>query len=459
MNLVGILPSQQKRSFHHASIRTRKFSSTCILKEPSRSPPKLTVAELVRKLKIEGHPTSGRLRVRTANAIMRRFEKFLDKQKANHKAVISAIRQRDCQLMAVRFRTAMIEVADLMEEADSVLDSVNRKLVRRVSSKDRGAAKRERLDKKAGKREKKAQKAQKAERAEQKENRARKMGEKRATTTGAPIRKFASFGLSTSSEINKKLQPAVSEVSRLTEEARAIMATIKHSKPHIRRMPVSKLATSQALNQTLGYAIQEILHVTEEARTILATIQQRKRQSSWRFIRRWGRDATSVPLQSVSSPTELLQSAHRMLREARVGIRRLRKEVNIIGTLIRQRKYFLRRSTTDKRRIVQDRSLRIRRISPYTLRVSHYPSRSRIVQEKRGVRVRSQLSTVKFRSSTQRHPILEKKRKSDELAATVASWLGGGGSASNDKSGLDALLATVEREESQDRRGGRRRRR
>jgi hypothetical protein len=271
--------------------------------------------------------------------------------------------------MAVRFRTLMVDATDLMEEADSILDGVNRKLVRRVPAKEREKSKTERLERNAEKREKK--RAQKAERAAQEEKRARTKVMTNAvlpTATGAPIRKFASYGMSTAAEINKRLQPAVSEVSRLTEEARAIMAAIQHTKPHIRRMPVSKLATAQAFNQTLGYAVQEILRLTEEARTIMITIRQRTQQ-----IRRRGR---------------------------------------------------------------------IRRVSP-PVHIVRYPSRSWMMRKKtvpalpkgkrsEGIRTVMQRQPG-FRAATQRQSVIqERKQKRDELAATVASWLGGGGSTSND---------------------------
>ncbi|KAI4952639.1 hypothetical protein J4E91_003111 [Alternaria rosae] len=354
-----------------------ELSNAVALKEPSRPPPRLTVAELVRKLKIEGQSTSGRLRVRTANAILRRFEKFFDQHKTKHTAVMSEIRQRHCLLMAVRFRTLMVDATDLMEEADSILDGVNRKLVRRVPAKEREKSKTERLERNAEKREKK--RAQKAEKAAQEEKRARRKVMTNAvlpTATGAPIRKFASYGMSTAAEINKRLQPAVSEVSRLTEEARAIMAAIQHTKPHIRRMPVSKLATAQAFNQTLGYAVQEILRLTEEARTIMITIRQRKRQ--------------------------------------------------------------YRRQRTQQTR----RRRRIRRVSP-PVHIVRYPSRSWMVRKKtvpalpkgkrsEGIRTVMQRQPG-FRAATQRQSVIqERKQKRDELAATVASWLGGGGSTSND---------------------------
>lgn len=271
----------------------------------------------------------------------------------------------------------MVDAADLMEEADSILDGINRKLVRRVPAKEREKSKTERLERNTEKREKK--RAQKAERAAQKENRARRNVMTNAvlpTATGAPIRKFASYGISTAAEINKKLRPAVFEVSRLTEEARAIMAAIQHTKPHIRKMPVSKLATAQAFNQTLGYAVQEILRLTEEARTIMITIRQRKRQ--------------------------------------------------------------YRRQRTQQTR----RRRRIRRVSP-PVHIVRYPSQSWMVRKKtvpalpkgkRSAGIRTVMQRQPgFRTATQRQSVIqERKQKRDELAATVASWLGGSGSTSND---------------------------
>ncbi|KAI4615628.1 hypothetical protein J4E80_006044 [Alternaria sp. BMP 0032] len=439
------------------------------------------LAELVRKLKIEGQSTSGRLRVRTANAILRRFEKLFDKQKKKHTAVISEILQRHCLLMAVRFRTLMVDAAELMEEADSVLDDINRTLVRRIPAKERERPKEERLQRNAEKREKK--RAQKAERAAQKENRARKKDKTTAvspTATGAPVRKFTSYGMSTAVEINEKLKPAVSEVSRLTEEARAIMAAIQHTKPHIRRMPVSKLATAQAFNQTLGYAVQDILRLTEDARTIMSTIQQRKQkhqrqrtqQTQWRHLRRWGRDTTIVSLQPDTSPKVLLDTAYKARRTSISMMRAFKKRVRSIKALIRQRKHDLRKFINTNSGVVQDRRRRrIRRVSQ-PVHVVRYPSsRSRTVRNQTVPALQKGKRFARFRTVMQRQPgfrsvmqqrqsvMQERKQKRDELAATVAGWLGGGGSASNDGSGLGSLLDTSVKDENRNGRGGRRRRR
>ncbi|KAI4688022.1 uncharacterized protein J4E84_004950 [Alternaria hordeiaustralica] len=393
---------------------------------------------------------------------------------------MSGIRQRHCLLLAVRFRTLMVDAADLMEQADFVLDDINRKLVRRIPAKEREKPKEERLERNAEKREKK--KAQKAERAAQKENRARKKDKTTAvspTATGAPIRKFTSYGMSTAVEINEKLKPAVSEVSRLTEEARAIMATIQHTKPHIRRMPVSKLATAQAFNQTLGYAVRDILRLTEEARTIMNTIQQRKQQhkrqrtqqTQWRHLRRWGRDTTIVSLKPDTSPKVLLDMAYKARRTSISMMRAFKKRVRSIKALIRQRKRDLRKWINAKPGIVQtQRRRRIRRVSP-SVHVVRYPSGRRTVRNQTVPALQVGKRFARFRTVMQRQPgfrtvtqqrqsvMEERKQKRDELAATVASWLGGGGSAGHDKSGLGSLFATAENDEERDGRGGRRRRR
>jgi len=375
----------------------------------------------------------------------------------------------------------MVDAADLVEEADSVLDGINRELVRRIPAKERERSKEERLERNAEKREKK--RAQKAERAAQKENRARKKDKTNAvppTATGAPIRKFTSYGMSTAVEINEKLKPAVSEVSRLTEEARAIMAAIQHTKPHIRRMPVSKLATAQAFNQTLGYAVQDILLLTEEARTIMTTIQQRKQQHKrqrtqqiqWRHLRRWGRDTTIVSLKPDTSPKVLLDTAYKARRTSISMMRAFKKRVRSIKALIRQRKHDPRKLTNVNSRTVETRRRRrIRRVSP-SVHVVRYPSsRSRTVRNQTVPALQKGKRFARFRTVMQRQPgfrtvtqqrqsvMEERKQKRDELAATVAGWLGGGGSASSDKSGLESLLSTAEKDEERDGRGGRRRRR
>ena len=60
----------------------------------------------------------------------------------------------------------------------------------------------------------------------------------------------------------------------------------------------------------------------------------------------------------------------------------------------------------------------------------------------------------------QRQSVMEeRKQKRDELAATVAGWLGGGGGAGGDKSGPGSLLDMSVKEENRDGRGGRRSRR
>jgi hypothetical protein len=320
--------------------------------------------------------------------------------------------------MIVRFRTITVEVANLAEELDSVLHDIQRRPVRRIPSEGKGKLKREKLERSAERKEKKkAQSPSRKESATQKDNKTQSVSR---TATAVPIRKFLSYGMSTSSEINNKVQPAVSEVSCLTEEARAIMANIQQYRPRIRKMPVSKLATSQALNQTLGYAVQEVLHLTEEARTIMATIQQRKRQSSWRFIRRWGRDTTALPVGPGTSPTDLLTWARRNLRAWTLGIKYLKKEVNLVGTLIRQRKRSLRKPGISEPRIIKDQRLRVRRVRHHTINVVRHPSQSWVVR-KTASNQGSGLSSI-------RQKITEKKRKRNELALTVESWLKGGGS-------------------------------
>ncbi|KAI4627118.1 uncharacterized protein J4E87_004460 [Alternaria ethzedia] len=392
---------------------------------------------------------------------------------------MSEIWQRHCLLMAVRFRTLMVDAADLMEQADSVLDDINRKLVRRIPAKERERPKEERLARNAEKREKK--RAQKAERAAQKEDRARRKDKTNATSptaTGAPIRKFTSYGMSTAVEIDEKLKPAVSEVSRLTEEARAIMAAIQHTKPHIRRMPVSKLATAQAFNQTLGYAVQDILNLTEEARTIMSTIQQRKQQhqrqrtqqTQWRHLRRWGRDTTIVSLKPDTSPKLLLDTAYKARRTSISMMRAFKKRVRSIKALIRQRKCDLRKLIKARPGVVQtQRRRRIRRVN-LPVHVVRYPSGRRTVRNQTVPALQKGKRFARFRTVMQRQPgfrtvtqqrqsvMEERRQKRDELAATVAGWLGGGGSAGGDRSGLGSLLDTAE-DEGRAGSGGRRRRR
>ncbi|CAN9194316.1 unnamed protein product [Alternaria alternata] len=383
--------------------------------------------ELVRKLKIEGHATTGRLRVRTAKAIMRRFEKSFDKNKMKHREIMTMIRRRDVRLTMMRFKAIMVEAANLVEEANFVLGNNYHTPVRRISSKKRGKSERQNLAGSTLKREEtKAGKAPRAEPKLRKEIKAEKEKNVRpvsSTTTGVPIRKFLSLGTTISIEINKRVQSGVLEVSRLTEEARAVLAAIQQYRPKIRRMPVSKLATPQALNQTLGYAIQEILHLTEEARTIMATIQQRKRQSSWRFIRRWGRDADLMPIGPGTSPMDLLAYARRNSRTWQLGIQHLKKEVNMIKTRIRQRKRAHRKSVTGSPRITKEERLRVRRVRHAVINVVQYPSRSWVVRKQPVSGESSKARLLRLRQK-----VSEKKSKKEGLALTVEQWLTGGGS-------------------------------
>jgi hypothetical protein len=355
--------------------------------------------------------------------------------------------------MQVKFRELMVNVVNTLYEAEYLLDDIEfqNQLVKRVLSKEEEKSRAENRRKMAERRQKK-----RARSMSRKDNTAYNTDEIDSPSLapiGVPIRKFVSFGTSTSTEINKKVQSAVSEVSRLTEDARAIMATIQQSKPHIRRMPVSKLATPQALNQTLGYAIQEILHLTEEARTIMVTIQQRKRQTSWRFIRRWGRDTIAVPpVGSGTSPTDLLAWAHRNLRSWSLGTKYLKKQVNIINTLIRQRK---RAHGKPKPRIIKQQRLRVRQrqVRPRALNVVHYPSQSWVVHKVPVNRESRDARLVRLRQS-----IADKKSKRDGLAQTVESWLTGGGSYANGlpaKSGFESLLESAEQQERRDAKGAR----
>ncbi|KAG9194246.1 hypothetical protein G6011_04281 [Alternaria panax] len=428
LHVASLFPSHQKRGFRYTSIPktlpiVREFSSTAPLRWRPRSPPRLTVSELVRKLKIEGHPTTGRLRVRTAKAIMRRLEKFFEKNKTKFREIMTSIRQRDVRFIIMKFRTIMVEAANTVEEADSLLGKFRHKPVRAVLSKERGKLKGERLARNALKKEKKN--VQKTLSTSRKENKAEKEDETQSvssTTTRVPIRRFVSFGEAIFSEVNKKARSAISEVSRLTEEARGVLATAQQYRPRIRKMPVSKLATSQALNQTLGYAIREVLHLTEEARTIMATIQQRKRQSSWRFIRRWGRATNLLPAGPGTSPTDLLKYARRNSQAWQLGIQYLGKEVNTINTLIRQRKYAHRKSVTSKPRITKEERLRVRRIRQNAIRVVRYPSRSWVVQKSLVVRESRKARLLRLRQKK-----AEKKSKKEGLAMTVEQWLKAGG--------------------------------
>jgi hypothetical protein len=113
--------------------------------------------------------------------------------------------------MIVRFRTITVEVANLAEELDSVLHDIQRRPVRRIPSEGKGKLKREKLERSAERKEKKkAQSPSRKESATQKDNKTQSVSR---TATAVPIRKFLSYGMSTSSEINNKVQPAVSEVS------------------------------------------------------------------------------------------------------------------------------------------------------------------------------------------------------------------------------------------------------
>ncbi|KAH6862594.1 hypothetical protein B0T12DRAFT_100220 [Alternaria alternata] len=432
MHIASLFSSHQKRGFRHASIPQTLFSgrglsTTVTVRRQPRSPPRLTVSELVRKLKIEGHATTGRLRVRTAKAIMRRFEKSFDKNKMKHREIMTMIRRRDVRLTMMRFKAIMVEAANLVEEANFVLGNNYHTPVRRISSKKRGKSERQNLAGSTLKREEtKAGKAPRAEPKLRKEIKAEKEKNVRpvsSTTTGVPIRKFLSLGTTISIEINKRVQSGVLEVSRLTEEARAVLAAIQQYRPKIRRMPVSKLATPQALNQTLGYAIQEILHLTEEARTIMATIQQRKRQSSWRFIRRWGRDADLMPIGPGTSPMDLLAYARRNSRTWQLGIQHLKKEVNMIKTRIRQRKRAHRKSVTGSPRITKEERLRVRRVRHAVINVVQYPSRSWVVRKQPVSGESSKARLLRLRQK-----VSEKKSKKEGLALTVEQWLTGGGS-------------------------------
>ena len=152
-------------------------------------------------------------------------------------------------------------------------------------------------------------------------------------------------------------------------------------------------------------------------------------------------------------------------------MRAFKKRVRSIRALIRQRKHDLRKLINAKSGIVQtQRRRRIRRVSP-PVHVVRYPSGRRTVRTQTVPALQKGKRFARFRTVMQRQPgfrtvnqqrqsvMEERKQKRDELAATVASWLGGGGSSGGDKSGLGSLFPTAERNEERDVRGGRRRRR
>jgi len=113
------------------------------------------------------------------------------------------------------------------------------------------------------------------------------------------------------------------------------------------------------------------------------------------------------------------------------------------------------------------RRRRIRRVS-LPVHVVRYPSGRRTLRNQTVPALQKGKRFARFRTVMQRQPgfrtvnqqrqsvMEERKQKRDELAATVAGWLGGGGDSSGDKSGLGSLLDTSVKDEN---RGGRRRRR